>query len=247
MKYSFITGLGRSGTKFLSYILRDDQTANVFHEYIGAREYWLSSWYIEPRHYSIPYLKMKKKEIDKSSMASHFIDVNAHLNNDIESLNIVFNNPKIFHLIRDPRRVISSIYLRINANTINKVPKDGYKIDTWLNEDKFYRICYNWKNTISYLLDCNLEIIKFEKIIDDYDYFKDKLLQPLNINISKKIWSVKRHHKINKTKSSLFRYLYSKVKNTEYASDKIDFNRLSETNKDIFNDLCLPLVKNLDY
>ena len=151
MKYTFITGLGRSGTTFMSYLLNQSSEADVFHDHIGQREYWLLSWYINSGVYTLPYLRAKKKCLPSLCKSNHYIDVNSYLNNDIKSLMTVFNNPKIYHLVRDPRKVISSTFLRIDNSTINKAPKNKNSMMKWLKEDKFYRICYNWSKTIKYL------------------------------------------------------------------------------------------------
>ena len=59
-KYTFITGMGRSGTKFLSQLLQLDSNYMVKHEEIGNREFLLASWYIG-QAYTTPYLKGEKQ------------------------------------------------------------------------------------------------------------------------------------------------------------------------------------------
>ena len=75
MKYAFITGMGRSGTKFLSGLLALDKDVYSVHEFIGNREYWLVSWYLGDVYSSV-ILQNEKKRIDTKVEKNCFIDVN---------------------------------------------------------------------------------------------------------------------------------------------------------------------------
>src|SRR5690554_3120095 len=99
MKYLFFIGMGRAGTKFLSSLLSIDQNITVCHEFIGNREYWLLSWYLG-EDYSTHYLEKSKLEISKTANKKQFIDVNSYLANSVNSLDVVFDKPNIFHLVR---------------------------------------------------------------------------------------------------------------------------------------------------
>ena len=61
MRYAFVTGMGRSGTKFLSSLLSIDNNAISNHEYIGNREYWLLSWYLGNIYQNVILKNAKKK------------------------------------------------------------------------------------------------------------------------------------------------------------------------------------------
>ena len=60
MNFVFITGMGRSGTEFVSTLFHDIEGIKAFHEYIGDREFALLSWYLAGEYYTIPYLKRIK-------------------------------------------------------------------------------------------------------------------------------------------------------------------------------------------
>ena len=221
--------------------------ANVFHDYIGQREYWLSSWYLDRSIYAIPYLRKRKRTILKETQNNIIIDVNSYLNNDIESLNIVFQNPKIYHLVRDPRKVISSTFLRIHDSTVSKIPKEKESVKKWLDEEKFYRICFNWSQTVKYLLDSNIETVQLEKITSDFTYFSTKIIEPSKLEINYHEWEQIRKKKINRSKNSYFRKVMSSLKGDEFINEKIDFENLSKNRKKIFNDLCKPLMHLIGY
>lgn len=62
MKTAFITGLGRSGTKFLTALLSECAGTDCRHEFTGNREFWILSWYQQPDIYTLPYLEREKKK-----------------------------------------------------------------------------------------------------------------------------------------------------------------------------------------
>jgi hypothetical protein len=61
MKYIFITGMGRSGTKFVASVLDSLQDADARHEYIGDKECTLLSWYLPEDVYAVSYLRKIKQ------------------------------------------------------------------------------------------------------------------------------------------------------------------------------------------
>jgi hypothetical protein len=67
MRYDFVTGMGRSGTLFVSYLLKQCSSITemiVKHEYIGNREYLLLSWYLPNDFFAEPYLIRIKNFIE---------------------------------------------------------------------------------------------------------------------------------------------------------------------------------------
>ena len=54
---------------------------------------------------------------------------------------------------------------------------------------RFEKLCWYWSIENEYLYNCcNGNFIQFEKILSNYDYFKEKVLEPLGLNIPKEIW-----------------------------------------------------------
>ena len=69
------------------------------------------------------------------------------------------------------------------------VPKNEDDIKWWLSSDKFGQICWNWNAETKTLLKNGLDIIYFEKIIGDYDYFKKiELLDKIGLNMDFYTW-----------------------------------------------------------
>ena len=176
MKYCFITGMGRSGTTFLGNLLRNVENIHARHEYIGNREYWLLSCYLPGDVYAIPYLDRCKKRMASFQSSSYFIDVNSYLQNSVPYLQEVFNPEIVFHLVKDPRTVVPSLYIRRSDNNIHLIPKEKDEVEKWLDGDKFVQICWNWASTTKLLVSQNTTLLQFEKLVNDFDYLCEKLL-----------------------------------------------------------------------
>jgi len=249
MKYVFITGLGRSGTSFLSTLLSGQVSVASRHEYIGDREYWLLSWYLPGEVYSEQYLKREKKRIDREFVNQDvFIDVNGHLQHSVVELEKVFQGAQIFHLVRDGRKVVRSLYTRRNDRDIHLIPKDKQSVKRWMDGDKFEQICWNWNDATERLIATNKPIIKFEKLVSDYEYVKEHLLSPIGIAIQEEEWERARSNKVNKTRSNIYRYLYSKAKGKPFISTKLpEYDGWPRDKKEIFEEICGETMRELGY
>lgn len=246
MTYAFVTGMGRSGTKFLGSLLALDTNVFSAHEYIGNREYWLVSWYLGSV-YSKVILEKAKLKIDSELKTQTFIDVNGYLSDSVESINAIFEDSKIFHLVRDPRKVVPSLMIRRDDKGIHKIPKSHDEIKAWTSMTKLEQVCTNWVQTTEDLLASNTELLLFERLIKDYDYISEKLLLPLKVNISKKQYDDFKSKKVNKTRGWLYRYLYAKYKGKQQVNKPIAFDDLDEKQRELFYAICGPTMIKLGY
>lgn len=246
MKYVFVTGMGRSGTKFLGSLLKLDTDIVSTHEYIGNREFWLLSHYLGGK-YSKPYLEREKDRINTNFNCKSFVDVNSYLQNSTDSLKTVFNDCLIYHLVRDPRKVVPSIYIRRDEKNVHKTPLDENEIERWLDMDKLERVCYNWADSTEKLLQSNVRLIQFEKLISDYNYLRDNILIPMDAKISALDYESFKKKKINKTRGPIYRFLYAKYKNKNFTKKQLKFSDFSAKESEVFYDICGPTMKKLGY
>ncbi len=249
MEYIFITGMGRSGTQFLSTLLERDHKVSSNHEFIGDREYWLLSWYLSESCYSKQYLNDRKIEIDKIFYKNEiFIDVNGYLQNSVEALEKTFPGCKIFHLVRNPKDVIRSLYTRRDKRSVDLIPKDNKSIEEWIKLDKFEQICWNWNETTKNIIATGKPVIKFEKLIADYNYVKENLLIPTGINLSKDEWNLVKNTRVNRTKSKIHRYFYSKVKGKAFNAIELpEYSQWTDKHKQTLHKFCGDTMRMLEY
>jgi|GEM_PF-1781487 len=239
MEYVFATGLGRSGTKFLTSLLSTVHNVHSVHEYIGNREFWLLSWYLPGTVYTMPFLAREKEKIDKIYNTGLFIDINGYLQNCVPELHATFKPIKIFHFVRDPKEVVRSLYTRRDDSDIHLIPKNLSEVEQWLDGDKFTQICWNWANTTEKLLSEKTELIHFEKIKSDFDYCNEKIIQPLNLNLSKTVWEKAVLTKVNSTKPLWYRWIYSNLKKKKLMKDELpSYPKWTDIQKKQFADIC---------
>jgi hypothetical protein len=248
LKYLFVTGMGRSGTTFVANLLANAPNVSSGHERIGNREYWLLSWYLG-RDYILPFLEKEKKRIESEQVGkSVYIDVNSYLQNSASEIAEVFKTENVMHLMREPKEVIRSIYTRRNDNDIHLLPKGEVEIQKWLDNDRFYRVCVNWKMATSRLLEQNVPIIRFEQLVSDFEYLKTKVLDPLELDLSENDWKQAKSVRDNKTPSKAYRFLYAKAKGKQFQQDELGkFETWPIDYKTIYENHCAATATKLGY
>ena len=209
----FILSIGRSGTQFLSALLNQSPQAYVVHEpvrkdfkaYIKAfhDETDAEKYIIRFRKKNI-YARASKKNI------STYGEVNSVLRRHGPALKRSFPDAHIIHLIRDGRAMVRSAMSRLtmterdpNTQGISPSTGDPWR-DKWPHMSRFERICWYWDIENRYLNKHIERSIQFEKIVSSYDYFKNNLLGPLNLEINKDIWDTETRAPQNITKEHVF-------------------------------------------
>ncbi|MFX1549128.1 MAG: sulfotransferase [Promethearchaeota archaeon] len=196
-KIFFILTIGRSGTLFLSHLLNKSENALVVHEKVRSdfRAY-KEAFYSEKDAYK--YInKFRKREIYIRNVNENieiYGEVNSVLRRHCNAIKKSFPNAIIFHLIRDGRDVVRSMMSRQtmtnkDKNTKNIAPKkESSWYGIWEEMNRFQRLCWYWDIENRYL-NKNVDLlIKFEDILSNYEYFKDKVLDIIGLDIPKEIW-----------------------------------------------------------
>jgi hypothetical protein len=248
LKYVFITGLGRSGSTFLAQLLAHDQDADVHHEYINSREFFLMSWYLPAEIYASRVLRHAKEEIERTRSRPRFVDVNSYLQNSVEALRDVFDDPQIYHLVRDPRLVIPSLYMRRDNGQMRMLPKDPEAMDIFLRGSKFEQICWHWAQTTRQLLDSGTRLLQFDKVLGSYEYLHETLLEPAGLNVSNDAWQAVRTKRVNNTKPRIIRRVYAAVSGRTFVHEVLaPFADWTPDQHAVFTRHCGDLCERLGY
>lgn len=188
----------RSGTHFLANFLNSQLDDTIVTHEATVTDYLSYSKTYQSKLSSINYFKdFRKKDIFYRLINQEINDygeINPFLRRHVDAIKQEFPKCKIFHLIRDGKKVVRSIMCR--GTFTNKDPlKDIVKPDSksfyyekWNKMSRFEKVCWLWLEDNKYLRDRVGYTLKFEKLITDYDYFRDKLLDYLNIYISQNKW-----------------------------------------------------------
>ncbi len=249
MKYAFVTGMPRSGSKFVAHLLALCQGADAVHEFIGNREYWLLSWYLG-KTYTRPVLEDYKARIGEtrtSNSAHQFVDVNPGLHHSVDDLIEVFDAP-VFHLARHPAKVIRSIYVRRDMHNTQVVPKSEEGVRAWIAMDKFEQVCWNWANATGRLMSQNTILLRLEDVLNDYEFVTTNLLAPLDLKMSESQWAEACRHKVNRTRSRLYRFAYAKAKGKRFVADTLpERDAWTQQQNETYEKHCGDLARSLGY
>jgi len=230
-KIFFILATGRSGTKFLSLLLNKSPGAYIVHEPVrwDFRAY-KAAFYDDKKAYKYIQEFRKKEIYDRARKREINIygEVNSVLRRHCNALKKSFPNAKIFHLIRDGRDVVRSSMSRgtmtdnhPSTKKIHPTQKSPWK-DKWNNMTQFEKICWYWDVENRYLNKNIKKTLQFEKLISSYKYFKEHLLDPLELKISKETWQ----KEVNSPKNITNKYTTPHW--TEWEKGKMD----------VFNEIC---------
>lgn len=187
----------RSGTHFLANFLNSElDKAVITHEAIVADYLAYSKTYNDKKCEN--YLEVfRKRDIYKrikGSGINTYGEINPFLRRHISEIKKAFPNAKIFHLVRNGKKVVRSIMCRATFGAkdplgeIVKPDNNSPYYAKWDNMSRFEKVCWMWQEDNRKMRNEAGYSIKFEELVSDYDYFKDKLLDYLNIYISKDKW-----------------------------------------------------------
>jgi hypothetical protein len=229
MKFIFLAALPKSGTTLAAGLMAKVENVAGQHEYIGNRPadlrapYLQLSWYLG-REYAVPYLQRVRRAIEAEFDAEYFCDVGAGLQRSAPFLEEVFEPEAIFHLVRDPRNVVRSLYTHRTEQTDRQLPlmpKSSKEIDEWLAADKFAHICMQWAETTRFLVETGAHLIRLENLVSDYGYFRSEVLERCNLTLSEADWHEHVKSRVNPTPSRFYRFARAKIKRRGYVPEQL--------------------------
>lgn len=205
----FIIGSGRSGTAWLSSLLANAGQAYVEHEPVKEdfQAYQCAYWDQNAARSYILSFRMKEifTRCSHREEFSAYGEVNSALRRHAPALREAFPNTDMFHLVRDGRDVVRSMYARTtmtptdpNTQYIAPTLDDPFR-ESWPSMSRFEKLCWYWRVENAFLRDVVPHVIQFERILQDYSYLQSRVLSPLGLNIDAEIWQRYANTRINRT------------------------------------------------
>ena len=193
----FMLGTGRSGTQFLSTLLDKIPETHVAHEPVLTDfAAYIRAFHSESEAYKY-VADFRQKEIYsrvRNMRISSYGEVNGALRRHVEPLKEAFPHATLIHLVRDGRDVVRSVMSRSlfhqpHPMTRLLVPKKGdpWRKD-WQRMDHFERVCWLWQIDNRFVRERTARTVQFEQLIADYGYFKERILEPLQLSLSEASW-----------------------------------------------------------
>jgi len=200
----FVVGLGRSGTNWLAHLLMFDDKADVYHEpfdeTIPSQYAYIDESFSYNYFWNFRIFEMYSRA---NKNARIYGEVNSYLRRFVKAIKVIVPNAKLLYLVRDGRDVVRSMYNRFtmmdNAYDTRLIKPRGsdplYRV--WGRLSRFAKLCWYWASENKNLLSELGEPIKFELIVSDYEYLKERVLRPLNLDIPYEVWDRFRRIRLN--------------------------------------------------
>ena len=186
----FITGVGRSGTKFFAGLLKKEKNSLVFHEPIYEDFKAIVQAQKNPKK-ALKYIRSFRKKriysLNKDKSPTTYGEVNSNLRYHVKAIIQTFPHAKILHIVRDGRDVVRSFMARKHYTNdgVKHHSMSPRKADPFYNEwnslTRFEKICWFWTDGNRVIRTYTNNFVKFENLISDYSYFKSKIESFLKI------------------------------------------------------------------
>lgn len=219
-KIFFGLAIIRSGTTFLSdFLSQKSKEAKIYHEAI-VDDYWSYANNYNNFEGQLDYIKNFRRDeifyrLRNNPKFKTYGEINPFLRRHAKALKQIFPEAKFFHLVRDGRSVVRSIMCRATFDKKEPI-KDMIKPDKnspyykkWDKMSRFEKVCWLWQEDNKYLRENIGYSIKFEKLISDYNYFKEKLLDYIGLEVSQEDWQ----QFINQPRNPSDKYSFPKYEN----------------------------------
>jgi hypothetical protein len=240
----FILGTGRSGTQFITRLLKNDDSVCAYHEPDRFEDRSVISRSYIDADFASHYIKtFRKYQIYRRMMLCNsdiYGEVTGTLRYHASQIKSCIPGAKIYAVVRNPADVIRSImqwdfYKKVsykNRDVIPGVFKQNE--DEWNSLPRLEKVCWMWADSYRRLTE-TIEynnFLKFEEITSNYEYLSDKFLQPMGINIDKALWL-----KVKDTKSDNASKKYTYPHSSEWTDEE----------KEKFNSICGDMIQLFGY
>jgi hypothetical protein len=168
--YFFVTGMGRSGTKWLADLLNRSPTVACHHEpFSGFDNERTCHLPWADGHATMEYLRARKSCIDEKRDGERWGEVNSYLRLGIVHIRRVFGDCPIAGLIRDGRESVKSLMTR-------NIFKNDRQPPSWCKsvqpprscETRFEKVTWYWSLMYRFLLNCGVPIFRLEDLNREY-------------------------------------------------------------------------------
>ena len=242
----FISGSGRSGTQWLSALMRESSNAFIQHEWHKLRYGAL-----EPMHNEAVGLSYSKRvpswvalrlRATRRAFRECGKEVYGECGNKtryaLAALEREFEPVFLLQLVRDGRDVVRSFYSRQTYTghdlhlPLVPGPRDSYA-GKWPHMDRFEKLCWLWSFTVEMVDFCTHgNFVRFEDLLLDYDTLCATILEPAGMTIAKPAWQSYAERRIDKSHQPL------KLPHwTEW----------SYQHAEVFWDICEDMMQRFDY
>lgn len=183
----YVSGAGRSGTKWLAWVLNGDPNAAVFHEILTYADD--KAGFLARTSSVMHYIRSVRDPFVTATAKAYAYwrnlkptvrgEVNSQIRYMLPQILAVHQTARIFAIVRDGRDVVRSMWGRNhyrNRNTgslaIEPLDDDPWR-EQWDKFGRFSRLCWWWQDGVQAARDVAERTLVFERLVTDYDYLAE--------------------------------------------------------------------------
>ena len=224
MQFVIITGMGRSGSTFLAHLLDQSDAQEARHEHFAGRTFLHLSYYVPDHPFLHQALRRQRDALGaKLPAGAKLVDVNPWLRYGMGVVREVLGAPPCFQLVRDGRKVVSSMYRQKSYTPEEKslplLPDAPETLAAWPGWSRFERLCWLWQRSVRGLLEQQIPTIRLETLLEDYDYLRRHLLEPGGLALDRAVWEGLRHRPLNRGRPRLANLLRGRAVDLRWSDD----------------------------
>jgi len=243
----FLLGSGRCGTLLISRMLNQDREALVLHEPHRHSDLTTRHECRRDPEFAYQYIQTFRKYEIYKKVIEHNRPIYGEVSSPLRCLDGAlarsFPHATFMLLVRDGRATVRSALNRQiprrregggNHPPTRPLPDDHPYVDRWHEMSDFEQACWWWMDAYRMLLDHLPEapIVHFERITKDYDYARDRILDPIGLHVTRQQYD-----------ASMSRMSANAAR--EYMIPH--WSEWDETMRRQFDDICGPMMARLGY
>jgi len=204
-----ITSTGRTATKWLAALLHTADGACVVHEPVPNEQYFHVQAICAPETAAAYLTEFRLREMALRICEQDpavYGEVNSALRFHIKALKELVPEFRLIHLVRDGRDVVRSVLTRRNGSrrlkqyNQLKPPIIDEHTARWDKLTEFEKVCWGWQCENRLMREHMPLHARFEDIVSSYELFAQQILEPLGLNIEKRVWESAVQRPANETK-----------------------------------------------
>lgn len=200
----FIVGSGRSGTQLISDLLAVPKQTVVFHEPNFREDVVTMESLRQNTDLAIQYWQSYRSiEVYKRWLKAgvrYYGEVNGTIRYQTPAIKGLYPRASFLLMSRDGRGVVRSVmgwhqfYGNNSKGAYALSPLEGDEyFDCWSGMSRFEKVCWLWRETNEFLMQYvpSNRWVQLERITRDYDYFADKVLGSVALDIPQTKWAAR--------------------------------------------------------
>lgn len=230
-RFFFGYGVFRSGTTFLADFLNRNASDTIVQHEPNVNDYWFYAKAIHSKEEALKYTNnYRVAEIYfrmKDTEMKIYGEINPFLRRHCQAMRTAFPLANHFQVVRDPRDVLRSLMSRElfgPKDPMAKVvfpPLDDPFCEKWPSMTRFEKLCWLWAADNRFIRSHVNHVLQFEQLVSNFDYFDEKVLKFLNIEVKPDAWQ----SEVGRVFNSTPRYTFPKFSEWN-AIEKQQFERI---------------------